>query len=93
MVNLKFNNNNIRRIPINRNNLFYSESDFQYETELGKAYLEQDMNQTIILYEVDLNKTNLDSIYGETKPNQVIFKAPVELHVVYEIEPRRINVL
>ena len=88
MNNIQFNTNKIRRNPISRNNLFYSEADFQYEMEIGKNYLEQDMNQTIILYEVDLQKTNRDSIYGETKPNQIIFKAPVELHVVYEIQPR-----
>lgn len=87
MANLQFNTNNIKRIPINRNNLFYSESDFQYEMEIGKNYLEQDMNQTIILYEVDLQKTNTDYIYGETKPNQILFKPPVELHVMYNIEP------
>ena len=54
MANLQFNTNNVKRVPISRNNLFYSESDFQYEMEIGKNYLEQDMNQTIILYEVDL---------------------------------------
>ena len=73
MANIQFNTNNIRRVPISRNNLFYSETDFQYEMEIGKNYLEQDMNQTIILYEVDLQKTNRDSIYGETKTNQIVF--------------------
>ena len=58
MANLQFNTNNIKRVPISRNNLFYSESDFQYEMEIGKNYLEQDMNQTIILYEVDLQNEN-----------------------------------
>lgn len=93
MANLQFNTNNARRVPINRNNMFYSETDLQYEMEIGKNYLEQDVNQTIILYQVDLQKTNRDYIYGETKPNQVVFKAPVELHVIYEISPRRINVI
>ena len=35
MANLQFNTNNIKRVPISRNNLFYSESDFQYEMEVG----------------------------------------------------------
>ena len=47
----------------------------------------------IVTYEVDLQKTNRDSIYGETKPNQIVFRPPVELHVMYEIQPRRINVI
>jgi hypothetical protein len=86
MSNLTFNNKHIRRVPINRNNLFYSEDSYQFELEIGKNYLEQDMNQTVILYEVDLTKTNLDSMYNESKSNGVVFKTPVELHVIYNIE-------
>lgn len=86
MANLEFNTTNIRRNPINRNNLFYSEESYQFEMEIGKNYLEQDMNQTVILYEVDLTKTNLDSLYGESKKDGIVFKTPVELHVVYTIE-------
>ncbi len=87
MANLQFNTTNIRRVPIKRNNLFYSEKDFQFETEIGKTYLEQDVNQTVILYEVDLEKTNLDAVYNESKSDSVVFKTPVELHVIYKIEP------
>lgn len=86
MANIQFNTNGVRRTPITRNNLFYSEKDFQYEMEIGRDYLEQDVNQTVILYEVDLSKTNLDAIYNESKSNQIVFKTPVELHVLYNIE-------
>jgi hypothetical protein len=86
MANLEFNTNKIRKVPINRNNLFYSEKDFQYETEIGRNYLEQDVNQTVILYEVDLEKTNLDDIYHESKSDSVVFKTPIELHVIYTVE-------
>lgn len=75
------------KVPINRNNLFYSEESFNFEREIGENYLTQDVNQTIILYEVDLEKTNLDNIYKETKENEIVFKPPVELHVLYKIEP------
>lgn len=75
-----------RKIPINRNNLFYSENDFLFETEIGKNYLEEDVNQTVILYEVDLEKTNLDVLYNESKKDGIIFKPPVEIHCLYEIE-------
>ena len=51
---MELDNRNIKRVPINRNNLFYSEESFQFDVELGKNYYEQDMNQTVILYEVDL---------------------------------------
>lgn len=75
-----------RKIPINRNNMFYSEEDYLFEMEIGKNYLEEDVNQTIILYEVDLEKTNLDASYNESKKDAIVYKPPVELHVLYEIE-------
>lgn len=78
------------RVPINRNNLFYSEQDYLFELEIGKTYLEQDVNQTVVLYEVDLNKTNLDSLYNESKADGIVFKTPVELHVLYKIEPNEL---
>lgn len=86
MANLTFNSNDIRRVPINRNNMFYSEADFAFETEIGKDYLEQDVNQTLVLFEVDLEKTNRSAIYEETKSGEVVFKTPVELHVLYTVQ-------
>ena len=80
MAKLEFNANNIKRVPINRNNLFYSDESFNYELEIGKNYVEQDMNQTLVLYSVDNSSTNINNIYGETKTNQVRFKPPVEFH-------------
>lgn len=87
MNNIEFNLHKANKVPINRNSLFYSERDFQYEMNIGRNYIEQDMNQTIVLYEVDLEKTNLDAIYSESKSDSIIFKTPVELHVSYKIEP------
>lgn len=75
-----------RKLPINRNNLFYSEEDYLFEMEIGKNYLEEDVNQTVILYEIDLEKTNLDVVYNEAKKDAIVFKAPVEIHCLYEIE-------
>ena len=86
MANLQFNTNRVKKVPINRNNLFYSDESLAYDMEIGKNYLEQDVNQTLILFEVDLNKTNLDNVYKETFPNGIVFKTPVELHCLYNIE-------
>ena len=83
---MEFNKSAKRRVPINRNNLFYSEEDFAFEREIGKNYIEQDMNQTVVLYQVDLTKTNNDALYGATNANQVVYKAPVEIHCVYTID-------
>lgn len=86
MSELQFNNDKIKRIPINRNNLFYSEESFKFEEEIGKNYIEQDMNQTLVLYQVDLTRTNLDTTYNETGVNNIQFKTPVEFHCVYKID-------
>jgi hypothetical protein len=83
---LEFNVNSQRRVPITRNNLFFSDESFQFEMEMGKCYVEQDMNQTVILYRVNQSKTNINSIYGETSSNGISYKTPVELHVVYLID-------
>ena len=86
MTNLQFNTNNIRRTPINRNNLFYDENSFQYEMTIAKNYIEQDLNQTLVLFEVDLNKTNLNNEYKEASTNGVVFKTPVEFHCLYNVQ-------
>lgn len=65
--------------------MFFSESDFNFEMELARDYLEQDMNQTVVLFEVDLSKTNTNDIYHEASKKNIKFKPPVELTVRYEI--------
>lgn len=86
MANLKFNQNNVRRVPINRNSLFYDAEMFALEREIGKDYIEQDMGQTVILYQVDASQTQTDAVYGETEPSSVVYKTPVEIPCVYKIE-------
>lgn len=86
MGNLEININKTTKVPISRNNLFYDETSFQYEMMIGKNYLEQDVNQTVILFQVDIEKSNLDDIYNESKKDSIIFKPPVELHCLYTIE-------
>lgn len=80
------NNRNKRKNPINRNNLFFSEEDFQFEVDMGKDYIEQDINQTVILYEVDIDKTKINSTYVEAKKDEIAFKPPVEINVIYKLD-------
>lgn len=84
---IQFNNTSMRRRnPIKRNNKFFSKEDFDLEVEFGKEYVEQDANQTVILYEVDLEKTKVSDIYQEAKKDEIRFKPPVELPVVFTID-------
>lgn len=75
-----------RRVPINRNNLFFDDESFQLEVEMGREYLGSDVNQTIILYRVDRVLTNIDDVYEEAKIDGIRYKTPVELRCYYEIE-------
>lgn len=86
MAKIQFNTKNIRRVPINRNSLFYDAESFALEREIGKNYIEQDMGQTVVLYQVDASKTQTDAVYGETEPGSIIYKTPVEIPCVYKIE-------
>lgn len=84
---MEFNNNSIKRKnPINRNNLFFSQEDFDYEVNVALDYIETDVNQTIILYEVDLEKTKMNETYKEGNREDIVFKTPVELNVLYDLE-------
>lgn len=75
-----------RRNPIKRNNMFFSKEDFDLEMNIGREYVEHDINQTVILWQVDLEKTKISSIYKEASKGDIRFKTPVELPCVYEIE-------
>lgn len=86
MAKIQFNTKNIRRVPINRNSLFYDAESFALEREIGKNYIEQDMGQTVVLYQVDASKTQTDAVYGETDPDDVQYKTPIEIPCVYKIE-------
>lgn len=74
-----------KKIPIKRNSKFFSGEDFDLELDFAKEYIEQDANQTVILYRVDLNKTKVNDIYKEASKDAIRFLTPIELPVIYEI--------
>lgn len=86
MTKIQFNKNNVRRVPINRNSLFYDAESYRLEMEMGKNYIEQDMGQRVVLYQVDAQNTQIDDVYGETRPNDIVYKVPVEIPCTYKID-------
>lgn len=80
------NKQNKKRVPIVRNNKFFSGEDFNMELDFAKEYIEQDAHQTVILYRVDMETTNVNDIYKESKQGAVKFKSPIEIPVVFEID-------
>lgn len=73
------------KVPITRNNKFFGAEDFDLMVGYATEYLEQHANQTVILYQVDLEKTKVNEIYVEAQKNAVRYKKPVEIPVIYDI--------
>ena len=83
---LEYNKTNGKtKVPVKRNNKFFGAEDFDLEVGFATEYLEQDANQTVILYQVDLSKTKVNDIYKEADKNAVRYKTPVEIPVIYEV--------
>ena len=86
-MSITFDNTNIKRkTPIKRNNKFFSGEDYDLEMEFATEYMEQDANQTIILYQVDYEKTKVNDIYNEAEKDKIRFKTPIELTVIYDLQ-------
>lgn len=79
------NGRTVKKVPIKRNTKFFSGEDFNLELDFAKEYIEQDANQTVILYRVDLEKTKVNDIYKEASKDAIRFLTPIELPVIYEI--------
>ena len=83
---LQFNQTqNTNKVPITRNNKFFGAEDFDLEVGFATEYIEQDANQKVILYQVDLEKTKVNDTYNEASKDAIRFKTPIVLPVIYEI--------
>lgn len=76
-----------RKSKIKTNSLFYSDEDYNFETELGLDYISQDINQSILIFQVDRLKTQTFDLYGESIDEKSIsYKEPVEINVILNLE-------
>jgi len=75
-----------RKNPINRNNLFTSDRTIDFQVGIGMEYVNKVLNQTVVLYEVDREKTKINNVIYEAKFNDLVFKTPVELNVMYKLD-------
>lgn len=87
MAQTEFKTNQQRRVPVKRNSLFYDREQYMFDIDMGREYVEGDMGQSIVLYQVDLTRTNQDDLYGESKSGSIVYYPPVEVPCVYEVEP------
>jgi hypothetical protein len=72
-------------VPITRLGKFFGVEDYSLDIEMGRQWLEGDMNFTIVLYRIDRYKTKTDDVYGEVTEDGIQFLAPVELQGLVQI--------
>lgn len=69
------------KIPIERFNNFFDESDFLLDVDMARECVEHDINTSVVLFRIDRTKTETDDIYGESDPGEIIYHTPIELKV------------
>jgi hypothetical protein len=73
------------KVPITRLGKFFGAEDYALDVEMGREWLEGDMNFTLVLYRVDRYKTKTDDVYGETVSDGIKFKTPVEFKAFVQV--------
>tara|TARA_R110000803_G_scaffold47825_9_gene99661 strand:- start:22390 stop:22917 length:528 start_codon:yes stop_codon:yes gene_type:complete len=74
------------KVPITRLSKFFDDEDFGLEIDFGREYVEGDLNMTVVLYSINIEKTDTDDVYKEVKSQDMRFFPPVELKVNLEID-------
>jgi hypothetical protein len=73
------------KVPITRLGKFFGSEDYSLDVEMGREWLEGDMNFTLVLYRVDRYKTKTDDVYGETLEDGIKYHAPVEFKAFVQV--------
>ena len=74
------------KLPITRLSKFLSQDDFDLNVQMGSEYLHGDLNMKLVLYRVDREKTDIDSVYSEVGMDETKFFPPVEFNALVKIE-------
>jgi hypothetical protein len=73
----------------NRYGLFMSDSSYELEIMYGREYLKSDVVNSIILYRINILDTEVDDLYGETKPSEKKYFPPIRVNGLVTIESSR----
>lgn len=79
------------KLPITRLSKFLSQDDFDLNIQIGQEYLHGDLNMKLVLYRVDRQKTDIDSVYAEVGSDGVKFFPPIEFNGLVKIEEPKNN--
>lgn len=66
--------------------LFMTDRSFDLDVMYGRRFLQTDNVQWIVLHRIDLLKTKSHDLYGQSKPDNKSFMAPLKLSIMLTIE-------
>lgn len=69
-----------------RYGLFMSDNSFELDIMYGREYLKTDAPLKVKYYKIDVVNSKVDDLYGEAKPADKKFFAPVELSVMVDVD-------
>jgi len=69
-----------------RYGLFMSDNSFDLDIMYGREYLNSDSPFKVKYYRIDAINSKVDDIYGEAKPADKKFFAPIEFHVMLDVD-------
>lgn len=69
-----------------RYGLFLSDNSFDLDVMYGREYLKTDSPFFVNYYKINVLTSRVDDLYGEAKPSDKKFFAPIKLNVMVDIE-------
>lgn len=74
-----------------RYGLFMTENSFDLDIMYGRNFLQTDNAQTVTLHKININQTQVHSLYGQAKTKDKKFFAPVKLSVMVNVEESKLE--
>jgi len=74
------------KLPITRLSKFFSDEDFSLQVQIGQEYLHGDINQKLVLYRVNRQKTDKDDVYGEVGQDEIKYFPPIEFNALVKVD-------
>ena len=74
------------KLPITRISKFFGQDDFDLNIQIGSEYMMGDLNMKLVLYRIDRNKTENDSVYAEVGLDEIRYFPPVEFNAIVKVD-------
>ena len=70
--------------PLNRNNKYFSEKEYQYYVEQGREYLKT-IDTSFLFIKVIKEQSQIDDLYGEAYNEEITYAEPIQIPAVIEL--------